>query len=49
MGVGVQPELDGVICGVIGVSVLGFAIVEAPSARVCELSRRRFGASLIFG
>jgi len=49
VGVGVHPELDGVICGVIGVSVFGFAIVEAPSARVCELSRRRFGASLIFG
>lgn len=30
-------------------SFLGFAIAEAPRARVCELSRRRFGASLILG
>jgi len=49
-GVGVLPiELLGVICGVMGVSVLGLAIVDAPKARVWELSRRRLGASLILG
>jgi len=34
-GVGVLvTELVGVICGVIGVSILGLAVVEAPNARV---------------
>lgn len=34
-GVGVLvTELLGVICGVIGVSILGLAMVEAPNARV---------------
>jgi hypothetical protein len=42
-------ELLGVICGVIGVSILGFAMVEAPNARVWLLSLLRFGASLILG
>jgi hypothetical protein len=32
-------------CGLGG----GFVMFEAPSARVCEDSRLRFGASLIFG
>jgi hypothetical protein len=42
-------ELFGVICGVIGVSILGFAMVEAPNARVWLLSLLRLGASLILG
>jgi hypothetical protein len=44
-------ELLGVINGVMGGpgSTFGFAIVAAPKARVWLLSRRRFGASLIFG
>lgn len=48
MGV-LATEWLGVIRGVMGGSILGFAMVEAPRARVWELSRRRFGASLIFG
>jgi len=42
-------EFAGVICGVSGASSLGFAMVAAPNARVWDDSRRRFGASLIFG
>lgn len=44
-----DTELLGVIWGVMGISILGLAIAEAPSARVWEDSLRRFGASLIFG
>ena len=54
---GVPLEELGVRCGVTGGrcgsgtpgSVLGLAICDAPRLRVCELSRRRFGASLILG
>lgn len=42
-------ELAGVICGVIGGSTFGLAIVAAPRALVWLLSLRRFGASLILG
>jgi hypothetical protein len=42
-------DLLGVICGVRGASVFGFAIVEAARARVWLLSLRRLGASLILG
>jgi hypothetical protein len=54
-GIGVfTTEEAGVICGVEGrggafSSCFGFAIWEAPNARVCDDSRRRLGASLIFG
>jgi hypothetical protein len=53
MGVGVStPEAFAAgVWGVLGVwgSTLGFAICDAASAREWLLSRRRFGASLIFG
>lgn len=45
----IDESFLGVICGVMGVSFLGLAMVDAPRARVWLLSRRRFGASLIFG
>lgn len=46
----VDAEALGGFCGVVGGSILlAFAITEAPSARVLELSRRLLGASLILG
>jgi hypothetical protein len=54
-GIGVlTTEEAGVICGVEGgggafSSCLGLAIWDAPNARVCDDSRRRLGASFIFG